>query len=63
MARSESGERIGISAPFENVSETSNTLHVFNTNCETQIRFSDELSELSVPRTHLTGKHTLITVF
>ena len=35
MADSERGEHIGISAPFENVSERNNTLHVFHTNDET----------------------------
>ena len=52
MAYSERGEHIGISAPFENVSERNNTLHVFNTNDETRINIPDEVSELSVPETH-----------
>ena len=37
---------------FENVSKRNNTLHVFNTNDETQIDIPDEVSELSVPGTH-----------
>ena len=48
-ANSEPGERSGITAPFENVSENSNTLHVLNTNDETRKKIPDELSELSVP--------------
>ena len=34
-ANSEGGEHIGITAPFENVSERNNTLHVLSTNDET----------------------------
>ena len=53
MASSERGEHIGISAPSENVSERNNTLHVFNTNDETPNNIPDEVSELSIPGTHL----------
>ena len=52
MANSERGEHIGITAPFFNVSERNNTLHVFNTNDETRNNVPDEVSELSVPGTH-----------
>ena len=48
MANSESGEHIGITAPFER----NNTLHVFNTNDETRPNIPDEVSELSVSGTH-----------
>ena len=54
MAISERGEHMEISAPFENVSERNNTLHVFNINDETRNIIPGELSELSViPGTHL----------
>ena len=36
MANLERGERIGITAPLKNVSERTNTLHVFNTDNETR---------------------------
>ena len=52
MANSERGEHIGITAPFENLSERNNTLHAFNTNEETQNDFPDEVIEFSVPGTH-----------
>ena len=52
MASSERGEQIGITAPFENVSEMNNALHVFNTNAETRKVIPDEVSELSVLDTH-----------
>ena len=51
-AISERGEHVRISFTFENVSERNNTLHVFNTNDETQNNVPDEVSELSVPGTH-----------
>ena len=52
MENSERREHIGISALFENVSENNNTLHVFNTNDEIRNNIPDEVSELSVSRTH-----------
>ena len=51
-ANSERGEQIGITAPFENVSERNNTLYVLNVNDETRNNIPDEVSELSVPGTH-----------
>ena len=53
MANWERGEHIGITAPFENVSERKNTLHVFKKNDETWNNIPDEVSQLSVPGTHL----------
>ena len=53
MANSIRGEHIGMTAPFENVSERKSTLHVFNTNDETRNNFPDEVSELSVPGTYV----------
>ena len=53
MVTSERGEHIGVTAPFENVSERNLTLHVFNTNDETQNNFPDEVSELSVSGAHV----------
>ena len=52
MAISECGEHLGITAFSENVSEGNDTLHVFNMNDETRKDIPDEVSELSVPRTH-----------
>ena len=52
MANSERGVHIGFSAPFENVCERNNTLHVFNTNHETRNNVPDKVSELSLPATH-----------
>ena len=43
MASSERGEHIGITAPFENVSEKENTLDMLNTNVETRNKISDDL--------------------
>ena len=51
-AISERGEHSVITAPFENVSEKSNTLLVLNTNDETRNKIPDELSEFSVPDIH-----------
>ena len=51
-ANSDYGERIGYFAPFENVSEKNNNLHVLNTNDETRNIIPDEVSELLVPGTH-----------
>ena len=55
IASSERGENIEITAFFENVSETKNTLHVLYTN-------DDEIPD-EVPGTHFDRKpHTLIMV-
>ena len=43
---SERGEDIGITVPFQNVSESNNTLHVLNMNFETRNNIADEVSEL-----------------
>ena len=51
IANSERGKDIFFTL-LEIVSERNNTLHVFNTNEETQINIPDEVSELPVPRTH-----------
>ena len=53
MASSELSEHLRIIDSFENVSERNNTLHMFNINDETLNIISDEVSELSVPGTHL----------
>ena len=50
LANSAREKQIGITAPFENVSERSNTLLASTTNDETDF-FSDEVSELSIPGT------------
>ena len=50
-ANSERGERVGINASFENVSENNNTLRGPNVNDETRQNIRDEVSELSVPET------------
>ena len=55
-ANSERGERIGITASFENESEKNKTLHVFNTNDETRKNIPDKVSELSVPGTQIDWK-------
>ena len=52
LANSKSRERMGINASFENASENNNTLNVTNVNDETRQNIHDEVSELSVPRTH-----------
>ena len=58
IASSERGENIEITAFFENVSETKNTLHVLYTNDDTRNEIPDE-----VPDTHFDRKpHTLIMV-
>ena len=44
-ANSELGERVGIIASFENVSERNNTFHELNTNDETRVNIADEVSE------------------
>ena len=53
LANSESRERSGINASFENASENNNnTLSVTNINDETRRNIQDEVGELSVPGTH-----------
>ena len=52
IANPERGGHVGITASFENVSEKNDTLHVSNTNDETRKSIPEEVSELSVPRTH-----------
>ena len=52
LVNSERGEQIGITAPFENVSEKNIILHVLIVNDETRNNIPDEVSELSVPGTH-----------
>ena len=51
-ANSERGERVGITASFENVSEKNNTQHVLNMNDGTRNNIPDEVNEFSVPGTH-----------
>ena len=51
-ANSERREHVGIDPPFENASENNNTLGVINMKDETRHNIPDEISELSVPRTH-----------
>ena len=52
MANSERGKDIGITAPFENVSEKNITVHVFNTDDGIRNSIPDEVSELLVSGTH-----------
>ena len=52
LASSESGQKIRITAPPENVSEKNNTLHVLNIRDETRSKLPDDVIELSVPGTH-----------
>ena len=52
-ANSERGEHVGINASFENASENNNFLHISNVNDETRHNIPDEVTELSVPETHL----------
>ena len=62
-ANSERGEHMGITARFENVPEGNNTLHVLQVNDETRDIIPDEVSELSVPRTHFDRQpHTHHTI-
>ena len=49
---SERGECMRVVSLFENVSERNNTLHELNTNDETRNNIPDEVSKLSVPKTH-----------
>ena len=51
-ANSERGDRKRITASFENLSHKDNTFHELNTNDGTRANIPDEVSELSVPRTH-----------
>ena len=51
-ANSEHGEHAGNNSTFENASENNNTLHISNVNDETRHNIPDEVSELSVPKTH-----------
>ena len=52
-ANSERGEHLGINASFEGASGNNNFLHVSKVNDETRHNIADEVSELSVPETHL----------
>ena len=52
-ANSERGEHVGINSSFENASENNNFLHISNVNEKTRHNIPDEVSELSVPETHL----------
>ena len=54
-ANSERGERVGISASFENASEN-DILRVSNVNDETRQNILDEVGELSVPETRFDRK-------
>ena len=60
-ANSEHLEHIGIIALFQNTSEINNVLHISNVNDETRNNISNEVSELSVRETRLTGNRTRIT--
>ena len=51
-ANSECGERIRITASFENVSERSNTFHELNANDGIRGNILVEVGEFWVPRTH-----------
>ena len=51
-ANSERRERVGINASFENASRNNDTLDVSDVN-ETRHNIPDEVSELSVPETHI----------
>ena len=51
-ANPERRDHAGVGPPFENASENNNTLGVINMNDETRHNIPDEISELSVPRTH-----------
>ena len=52
-ATSERGEHVGINAFIENASGNNSILPVSNVNYETRHNIPDEVSELSVPETHL----------
>ena len=51
-ANSERGKHVGIHGSFENASGNNNILHVSDVNDETRHNIPDEVSQLSVPRTH-----------
>ena len=51
-ANSERGEHVGINVSFENASGNNNMLFASNVNDETRHNIPDEVSELSVPKTH-----------
>ena len=52
FANSERREHVGINASFENASGNNNTLGASNVNDETRHNIPEEVSELSVPKTH-----------
>ena len=56
MACWEPGQHIGITAPFENVSESNNTLHMLKTNDESENSIPNNISELSIPDTYFDRK-------
>ena len=65
-ANSQRGERIGITAPFENASENNNVLHISNVNDETRKYILDEVSESLVQETRIdrqTHAHHVIVIF
>ena len=49
---SQHGERVGITASLENVSQRKNTIYLLNTNDEPRRNITDKVSRLSVPRPH-----------
>ena len=51
-ANSERREQVGINAPFESASRSSDTLGVSKVNDETRHNIADEVSELPVPEAH-----------
>ena len=64
IANSERGEHVGINTSFVNASGNNNTVHVSNVNDETRHSILDEVSELSVPKTHFnrqTHTHHMVT--
>ena len=50
-ANKERGERVGVTAPFDNASGNNNVLHISNVNDKTRNNIPDEVAELSVPET------------
>ena len=65
-ANSQRGERIGITAPFENASENKIVLHISNLNDETRKKIPDEVSVSSVQETRIdqqTHAHHVIVIF
>ena len=64
FANSERREHVGINASFENASGNNNTLGASNVNDETRHNIPDEVSELSVPKTHFDQQpqtHNMVT--